>query len=492
MRTVGLELNDVGVLAAVHDRNEVSLIDLNETSERSGWPAFALKRSDGLAFGQPAEDQCMATPRQVCSTFLEELSHGSSHLGGNRNAPAYSELTYYFLRDVLDRVRERVGQIDRVLLTVPQAYLEEEYGRSEKIGLLLGMIKDIGVPLVGIAGIAVASLYRSLNPLPPPGVPFLHIELFLHSIQISVCIREAEIRSQRCYRFQQLGFVQMMRVLSDAMGDRLLRETAFDVSEDRRIEQSFYRKVMEVLASEDRSRETVLDIQGRNRSRQFKITREVLRTDVGPYVESILIVIDRLVREVESWSDRSIIVLSDRANRIRGFEAGLRARGFQTIVKQAFGAAAFGAAWLARERDVPEDLSVVPVDESLTMIEGEGGGFEGVLRPIIDRLEQDDEADAKVPSHVVINGLAHPIDKDIFTIGSGRRGKEFDLELPRRFSYSGLASCRLVREASGVYLQSDDYAENSGIREMVQSGDRVHFSNGQLGTDLLFIHLGVT
>jgi len=369
MKTVGLELNDVGVLAAVHDGSAVNLIDLNDTSPRPGWPAFVLKEPDGLLFGQPAEDRCMESPRQVCSTFIEELSHGSSHLGGAQKAPAYSELTYFFLRDVLDRIRERVGQIDRIHLAVPPAYLEERYGRSEKIGLLLGMIGDMEVPLVGLGGSGLISLYRS--PPPPPGVKIIHVELFLHSIQVTVCTREDDIRSQACHRFQQLGFIRMMRVLSDAMGDRLLRETAYDVSEDRRIEQSFYRKILEVLASDDRSRETVLEIQGGSRSRQLRITQETLRADVSPYVESILSALDRVVRELDSGPDRAVLVLTDRAERIRGLEIGLRGRGFQNIVKQGTGAAAFGAAWRARDLEIPKELSMVSVDESVPIVSGE-------------------------------------------------------------------------------------------------------------------------
>jgi len=489
MKTVGLELNDVGILAAVHDGDSASLIDFNETSPRPGWPAFALKRSDGLLFGQPAEDRCMESPRQVCSTFLEELSHRLSPLGGTQRAPAYSELTYYFLRDVFDRVRERVGSVDRVVLALPPVYLEEKSGRSEKIGLLLGMMGDLGVPLVGLTGIAVASMYRSLNPLPPPGTPIIHIELFLHSIQISVCSGDSQIRVQGCYRFGQLGFVQMVRILTDAMADRLLRETAFDVSEDRRIEQSFYHKIMEVLASEDRSRETVMEIHGRNRVRQLTITREKLRADVSPYVESILGTLDRVVRDIDSRPDRAVVVLSDRANRIRGFEAGLRRRGFRAILRQEVGAAASGAAWRALEREIPSELSMIPVDEFLPLIAGEGGREGTGFRPILVRSEQIDEGAARMPSHVVIDGVARPIDQEIFTIGPEDQGGELDLVLPSRFSGLGISSCRLVRNASGVFLEIEEGIDGSATREMIRSGDRVHFADGHRDDDLLFVHV---
>lgn len=385
MRNVGLELNDVGVLASIHDGVEVRNLDLNDSPLNLGWPAFALRQSEGLVFGQPAEDRCMEFPRQVCSDFLEELSHGTSSLGGIRQSPSFSELAYYFLRDVWGRVRERAGSIDRVVLAIPPAYLERAYGRDEKIGLLLGMIGDLKIPLVSLTDLALVSLSRSLNPIPPAGLPIIHVELFLHSTQFSVLKLDDRLRRQSVLRVQQLGWVQMMRILTDTMADRLLRQTAFDVSEDRRIEQSFYRKLVEILASEDRSREAILEIHGRNRNRQLKITRETLRADVSPFVDSLVRSLDTVVREAGATVDRCFLVLSERAARIRGLEGRLRTLGYRNLICQAEGEAARGAAWLAGERQLPEDLSLVPVDESVSLFEGGRRGDRPTVRPVLKK-----------------------------------------------------------------------------------------------------------
>ncbi|MEZ5276329.1 MAG: hypothetical protein R3F07_08115 [Opitutaceae bacterium] len=492
MRTVGLEFNDAGVLAAVHDGQEVRNLDLNASPVRQGWPAFVLREAEGLVFGQPAEDRCMELPRQVSSVFLEELSHGSSGLGGVRQSPSFSELAYYFLRDLWGRVLGQSGDVDRVTLAVPPAYLETAYGRDEKIGLILGMAGDLGIPLVSLTDIALASLSRSLNPLPPVSLPIIHIELLLHSTQFTLLRREDGLRRVSARRVQQLGLVQMMRVLTDTMADRLLRQTAFDVSEDRRIEQGFYRKLMEVLASDDRSREAVLEIHGRNRNRQLKITRETLRADISPFVEALVRSLEKVVSEEGTTPDRCFLVLTDKAGRIRGLEARLRALGYRNLIVQTVGEAARGAAWLARDRDRPEDLSLVAVDESLVLFEGEREWQKRSVRPVLVKAEGAAGSPEPAPTHLVMGGVAHPIDKKETTIGPDHGDGSIDLPLAVAQSAIGVERFRLIRQEDGLFFELEDESESggvSGMRERVECGDRILFSDEERDGSLLFVRL---
>jgi hypothetical protein len=133
---------------------------------------------------------------------------------------------------------------------------------------------------------------------------------------------------------------------------------------------------------------------------------------------------------------------------------------------------------------------MISVDESLPVVAGEAEGDEAGVRPILVRAKRDSEAASTAPTHVVTNGIAHSIDGNRFTIGSENLEEEFDLRLTRRFSYSGLASCALFRDDTGVYLETDQGGENPEIREVIQSGDRIHFADGRKGADLLFIHVG--
>lgn len=487
MRTVGLELNDVGVLASVQDGGEIRNLDLNESPLSLGWPGFALRESEGLLFGQPAEDRCMESPRQICSSFLEELSHASSNLGGTRRAPSYSELAYYFLRDVLGRIEAKAGSFDRLVMAVPPAYLDRAYSGDEKIGLLLGMISDLKVPLVGLTDIALASLYRSLNPLPPSGYPIIHIDLYLHSTQFTVFRQEGELRRESVLRVQQLGLVQMMRVLTDAVADRLLRETAFDVSEDRRIEQSFYIKLQEILASNDRSREAILEIKGRHRNRQLKITRETLQTDVRPFVDSMTRSLDKVLEQAGASVDRCEVVLSERAGRIRGLEARLGTLGYRRVEVQMDGEAARGSAWLASERETPEDLSLVPVEESLPLLVGEGAADRPLLRPVLVKAEGASDC----PTHMVIQGVAHALGGDQTDVGPAS-DDSVDLAFPTGFAYSGVGAFSLIPQEDRLFLEAVDVERadgTAGFREEIDCGDRISAPDGNPEGDLLFIRL---
>jgi hypothetical protein len=489
MKTVGLELNDVGVLASVQDGGEIRNLDLNESPLSLGWPGFVLRESEGLLFGQPAEDRCMESPRQICSNFLEELSHASSNLGGTGRAPSYSELSYYFLRDVLGRIEARAGSPDRMVLAVPPAYLDRAYGGDEKIGLLLGMINDLKVPLVSLTDIGLASLYRSLNPLPPSGFPIIHVDLFLHSTQFAVFRQGGELERDRVLRVQQLGLVQMMKVLTDAVADRLLRETAFDVSEDRRIEQSFYIKLQEILASSDRSREAILEIKGRHRNRQLKITRDTLRTDVRPFVDSMTRSLDKVVEQAGASMDRCVVVLSERAGRIRGLEARLGTLGFRRVEVQADGEAARGAAWLAGERERPDDLSLVPVEESLPLLVGDGTADRPLLRPVLAKAEGASDRPTARPTHLVIQGVAHPLGQGQTRVGPSS-DKGVNLAFPVGYAYSGVGGFTLIPDGDHLFLEAVDVEGadgTAGFREEIDCGDRISAPDGNPEGDLLFI-----
>lgn len=492
MKTIGLELNDVGVLASIQDGGEIRNLDLNESPLSMGWPGFAFRESQGLLFGQPAEDRCMESPRQVCSNFLEELSHSSSNLGSAGRAPSYSELAYYFLRDVFARVSDKAGPFDRLVLSVPPAYLDRAYGGDEKIGLLLGMIHDLKVPLVSLTDIALASLYRSLNPLPPAGYPIIHLDLFLHSTQFTVLRQEDQLRRDSVLRVQQLGLVQMMRVLTDAVADRLLRETAFDVSEDRRIEQSFYIKLQEILASSDRSREAILEIKGRNRQRQLKITRDTLRADVRPFVDSVLRSLEKVLEQSGASVDKCVVVLSERAGRIRGLESRLRTLGYRRVEIQTDGEAARGSAVLAGVREIPEDLSMVPVEESLPLLVGEKGELRPRLRPVLAKTGAISDQPPVRPTHLVIGGVAHPLKPETIQVGPAGGESPPDLLFPKGYAYSGVGAFSLVPEADRLFLEAIDVERTdgtSGFREEINCGDRVSAPDGNPEGDLLFIRL---
>lgn len=492
MKTIGLELNDVGVLASVQDGGEIRNLDLNESPLSMGWPGFAFRETQGLLFGQAAEDRCMESPRQICSNFLEELSHASSNLGSAGRAPSYSELAYYFLRDVFSRVGDKAGSFDRLVLAVPPAYLDRAYGGEEKIGLLLGMINDLKVPLVSLTDIALASLYRSLNPLPPSGYPIIHVDLFLHSTQFTVLRQEDQLRRDSVLRVQQLGLVQMMRVLTDAVADRLLRETAFDVSEDRRIEQSFYVKLQEILASNDRSREAILEIKGRTRQRQLKITRDTLRADVRPFVDSMMRSLETVLERSGTSVDRCVVVLSERAGRIRGLEARLRTLGYRKVEVQMDGEAARGSAVLAAVREIPDDLSLIPVEESLSLLIGEGGEARPLLRPVLAKAAGGSDKPRTRPTHLVIEGVAHLLGTDTIHVGSAEDGKIPDLRFPTGYAYSGVGAFSLISEGDRLVLEAIDVERSdgtSGFREEINFGDRISAPDGNPEGDLLFIRL---
>jgi hypothetical protein len=493
MNIVGLELNDEGILASLRrDDGDVERIILGESKLDSRWPGFILNNGDGFLIGREAEDLSLVHPRQVDSHFWEELSHSPSALGGEEGFFSFSELAYHSLKAMGDRLSEATGDFDKLVLAVPGSYLETSLGGDEKIGLLLGMIADLGLPLVKIVDMACAGLHAGIGGAVLGDLPVFHVDVHLHSAQITVLSGGGQLKRERFFRIPGLGYSRVMSLLVSAIADRLLRETSFDVSEDRQLEQSLYDRLRAILFFRDKSKEAVIQIQGNMRARQMKLTRDMLRSDLRAFVDPLCSVLEKAVHESGASIGRSCIVLSERASRIRGLEARLWSLGYKNVEKLDEGAASVGAAHLGEQSPFVSDLADVPVvrEASVTVDPTKAKSFDP--EHFFIRNEQVSSENGVIPSHVVMNGVAYALSKDDgFIIGDGGNGTEVDLKISPDESIVAGLNFRVIREGDVLSVhadgQEDNETEDSGIQ--VGVGDRLCVPAGDAAVDLLFIHV---
>ena len=96
-------------------------------------PRYA--RAGELTFGSAAQDMAFVSP-PYCSEFLDDLSFQSTNLDGHYNRVMYSQLAYEYLQILAEKVREEVGDVERVVLATP-ATLEDNEKSEERLGILL-------------------------------------------------------------------------------------------------------------------------------------------------------------------------------------------------------------------------------------------------------------------------------------------------------------------------------------------------------------------
>src|SRR5581483_11039458 len=82
------------------------------------------------------------------------------------------------------------------------------------------------------------------------------------------------------------GYAQLLKHFTSTMGNRFLRHTAFDILEDGRIEQTFFRQTKDFLLGE--APEHRYQINTATRTYEMIAKREQLASDAQQFVQSLV------------------------------------------------------------------------------------------------------------------------------------------------------------------------------------------------------------
>ncbi len=483
MNVLGIELCDAGLLTAREDGDSARLAGPSSTSGDLGWPAVSLRRGESLVHGPEAEAAWFEHPRLVSHLFWEKLSHEPSELQSPNGSPySFSQLAFYFLNDYVKRLHTGAGPADKVALAIPGHYLRDPAVEEEKVGLLLGMAAELKLPLVRIVDMACAALWEPAAREFPRNLPIVHVDVHLHGAEISLLRREDDTLARAaCHHVPQAGYAQILRHLKNAMGNRFLRHTAFDIHEDRRLEQAFYDQTKQFLLAPSQSdREFLYQLNTGYRSYQMVATRTQLETDIQGFDQMIVLGVSTVAADAALAPGRCVVSLSDRAARLDGLRARLRDAGFNRVFALRPGAAALGAATLARDCPAVDDLADVEVDLRVPLLHGAGHD-----RPVESVLHRANEgAERPAPSHVIVDGIGHAIGAHGLTLGTRHAVSGVDVALPDSFDGVGDYVVRVLREGGELKLEMPGGAGDPP--SPVAAGDRLALRSGGLATELIF------
>jgi hypothetical protein len=486
MAVYGISLCDAGFEAAVLDGAESGApraIAPEDGPGALGWMGLTYHDGSKFWFGRRAEDSWLIHPRQVCHSFWSRLSREPSTLNLAGKPPSCSQLAYFFLRDYTDKLTAAGGAMDKVALAVPGVYLKDPATEDERIGLLLGIAHELKLPLAGIVDMACAALGDARVDFFDPALPVLHVDVHLHGAEITL-LRQKDGRLTRAdfACLPQSGYAELLRHITTAMGNRFLRHTTFDILEDGRIEQAFYRQCKQFLLS--RAAEHHFQINTANRNYELMVTREQLAADTAAFVQGLVLGAQALFNKSTGRAATCTVALSERAALLPGVASRFRVAGLAHVLRLPAGAAAFGAAALAAERAPVADLTEVPVDVVAPPVP------ERTARraPLTVRvLKARQTAGVPPPTHAICEGLGHVLNgQKAFTIGV--RGLGVDLPLPEEFTPVG-GSCvvRLETQAGRWWLVDDGQAWSDG-RTALETGDRLILRWGEAESEVLFAH----
>jgi len=488
MSTLALELSDAAFLTAICEGDAPHLIDVPDKHGSTDWPGFCYADGPHLSFGRSAEDMWFVHPRRVAHNIWQRLTHEPASLVVGTKAPSFSELAFFFLREFWTRAQQAAPAHERLVLALPGAYLKDAATEEEKIGLLLGMAGELKLPLAGMIDLAAASLCDPRAPGFNPALPIVVVDLHLDDGDFTLFTADTALTRRDYQHLPQAGLAQLVKQLTGTMGNRFLRHTAFDILEDGRIEQTFFRQTKEFFVGE--APEFRFHINTANRVYEMLAKREQLAADAQPFVASLVASLQAFLQHSAHASDPCTIALTHRAACLPGLEARLRHAGYPRLLRLPAGAAACGAARIGATRlRVHADLAEVPVETSVPLSATRrlaSAQWEARLAKL-----PRDGAPRPAPTHAILDGIGH-------ALGAGRRftignpDQRPDLLLPATFSAADGCSIALVHDDGKFWLPDTALGRTGGsdtaARTLVESGDRLNVRCGSHHTEVLFVH----
>jgi hypothetical protein len=489
MATIGIELSDAGFLTATCEQGDSVLLEVTDRNGAVEWPGFAYVEGNSLAFGRAAEDMWFVHPRRVAHNFWARLAHEPSPLILANKPPSFSELAFFYLREFSDRLKAAAPALDQIVLALPGAYLKDPATEEEKIGLLLGMVGELKLPLAGMIDMACAALCDPRAAGFNPALPVVLLDLNLDGADLTLFTTDEILARKDFIHLPQLGYTNMLKQLTSTMGNRFLRHTAFDILEDGRIEQTFFRQTKDFLVSG--ASEYRFHINTQTRAYEMVAKREQLTADAHTFSLSLVQGLQSFLRNSQHASEPCTIALTDRVAQLPGLEARLRTAGFVRLLRLPCGAAACGAARIGAMRmKVPEDLGDVPLEVSVPLTD---------TRRLVAvewdaRLQKNRDGGTRVaPTHAILAGIGHVIGRNPrFTIGRSDLGA--DLPLPDSFTVADDCSVSLVHESGRLWFidtvptRAQNGTEHSSARTAIDAGDRLTVRCGTSTAEILFAH----
>lgn len=492
MPNIGIELCDAGLLTAACDASEPHLIDVADQNGSPEWPGFCYVEGTKLTHGRSAEDMWFVHPRRVAHTFWSRLAHEPSPLAVGAKPASFSELCFLFFREYSNRLETVARPLEKVTVAIPGNYLKDAVSEEEKVGLLLGIFGEVKLPVAGMIDMACAALCDPRADGFNPALPVVVVDLHQEGADVTLLSTDDRLERRDFIHLPNFGYAQLLKQLTGTMGNRFLRHTAFDILEDGRIEQTFFRQTKDFLLS--KSSEWRYHINTATRGYEMIAKREQLASDANAFVVSLVQGVQSFLLNSPHASEPCTIALTDRTSHLPGIETRFRTAGLTRLVRLPRGAAACGAARIGASRlQVPGDLADVPLEKSVPLSDAR----RSTSTQWEARLSKNRHAQTRLaPTHAILEGIGHAIGaKPRFTIGLADLGA--DVALPDAFSGAEDCAVPLVHEGGRLWFvdASPNRAgspETGGGRTVIDAGDHLTIRCKNGTADILFAHCPAT
>ena len=466
MTTVAVELNDCGVVAAAAGR---------PPSSRS--PGFALVDGHRILVGTDALTRARLKPRWVETRFWDRLDTeplGRPFPRELRNA----DLVHAHLTEVWSSFRSdfdpRSGtDIGDVLFVVPGFYSKRQ------LELLLGVGRACGMPIAGMMDSAVVASLGAAD-----AERTLHLDMLLHRVVLTEMRQTETLARQRVESEKSAGLSRLTDLWAKWIASRFVQQTRFDPFHHGETEQDLYDRLPSWTEEVGRDGRALLTLEHRGKVHSIEISTLEMRNAARDSYQAI----SKLVRAVADAGSRPSLVLTRALSSLPGLQAEIEeAVGTEAVVLDP-DAAVTGAlkqhlVLLQSEGHEVEFVTELPIGQSPHQGVGES-------KPVSKSGGLVSKGQGKTPSHLLYEGVAHPIEADPLLLGIALPTDARGVQLVGETAGISRHHCSIRRQGDEVIVEDHStygsFLNGSRIEGWapLAAGDRL-----RLGTPGIELHL---
>lgn len=332
MSLLALDINDAGITA------------LGDGGILYREPGYALLDDERLTTGDAAFRSARLRPRHIHDRFWSEL--GVEALADQR-------FRHLSAADLASRQLEQIWAAiaahgDRVVVAVP-GYMD-----AARLGLLLGICRELGIPVAGLVDAAVAATRREYVGATP-----VHVDVSLHSVMLTRIAQPGRAQVEKSLLVDGVGLAALRDAWIRTIAEAFVRQSRFDPLHTAETEQLMLDRLPDWLAQTSAGGSVQLTIEYRGLRHDANLDALGVIAAAAPVYQRIVGALRTLYRA----EDLPALQLTDRAARLPGLADMLKARVGGEVFLLESGATARGL--LARCRGFAADGSQVTLVRQL-------------------------------------------------------------------------------------------------------------------------------
>jgi len=423
MSLLGLELSDAGIMVA--GGSPATLLEVDGGDSES--PGFALVDDTLLIVGKDAQEKARLNPRLFSNHFWDELGTElltQPGLEGKNNA----ELAYAHLSRIWNKVK---GQGTEIVMAVPGFFAQK------KLGLILGIAKELSMPVKGFAPLALAASSQ-----PSPDHILLHVDIHLHRVEVTLLEQNGYLTQKQVETLSGKGIASLYSAWVKAIADEFVRTTRFDPLDRAVYEQELYNRLPDVLRELQVNPSTLFEMRAGSQSYRVILTYDLFAPKGNEVLGEIRQLIEEMVKKNVTSEIPLVLQVTQRISSLPHYRDELCRIPTARIIVREPGSAALGIL------ELKDQFSSRATSQGVALLTSRSWQ---PAHPSRDSTMVSHSHPPRCPTHLLYGNVAYPLSHEPLTIGQGQES-EVSIRIPDDRSGVSPRHCTIQLKGDEVVL----------------------------------------